>query len=60
MLLQQLERWATDEGYKELALDTAEQATHLVEMYGRMAYRQVGFVQWTGKVYRSVVLSKRL
>jgi hypothetical protein len=42
----------------ELAMDTAEQATHLVELYTRLGYRHVGWVQWPGKVYRSVVLSK--
>ena len=41
-------------------MDTAEQATHLIELYAKLGYRQVGSVQWTGKVYRSVVLSKRL
>lgn len=60
MLLEQVEQWARVGGYQELALDTAEQATHLVDMYGRLGYRHVGHVQWTGKVYRSVVLSKRL
>jgi GNAT superfamily N-acetyltransferase len=58
MLLQRAERWAKDSGFMELAMDTAEQATHLVELYTRLGYRHVGWVQWPGKVYRSVVLSK--
>lgn len=60
MLLDRAEQWAIASGFTELAMDTAEQATHLVELYGRLGYQPVGSVQWTGKVYRSVVLSKRL
>ena len=60
MLLERAERWARDAGFAELAMDTAEQAGHLVELYGRLGYRHVGWVQWPGKVYRSVVLSKQL
>jgi GNAT superfamily N-acetyltransferase len=58
MLLQRAERWAKESGFVELAMDTAEQATHLVELYTRLGYRHVDWVQWPGKVYRSVVLSK--
>ena len=60
MLLDHAERWAAQCGFTELAIDTAEQATHLVELYSRLGYRHVGWVQWPGKVYRSVVLSKPL
>ena len=60
MLLERAEQWAKESGYKELAMDTAEQATHLIELYTRLGYRHVGWVQWPGKVYRSVVLSKYL
>lgn len=60
MLLQYAEQWAKRSGFSELALDTAEQATHLIELYARLGYHPVGWVQWPGKVYRSVVLSKRL
>jgi len=60
MLLERAERWAREAGFAELAMDTAEQATHLVELYTRAGYRHVGWVQWPGKVYRSVVLSKSL
>jgi len=31
-----------------------------VSLYTRLGFRPVGHVQWTGKVYRSVVLSKAL
>jgi len=59
-LLQACEDWALQEGYRELAMDTAEQATHLIALYSSLGYRQVGLVQWPGKVYRSVILSKAL
>lgn len=59
-LLNWAEQWALRRRYAELALDTAEPATHLVDYYIRRGYRRVDSVQWEGKVYRSVVLSKRL
>ncbi len=54
------EDWARTNGFRELALDTAEPATHLVTLYRSLGYEPVSHVQWPGKVYRSVVLSKRL
>ncbi len=54
------EAWASRQGYGELALDTAEPATHLVALYEKQGYRPVGTVDWPGKVYRSVVMSKVL
>ena len=60
MLLDHAEKWAIDSGCAEVAVDTAEPATHLVELYSRLGYKHVGFFQWPGKVYRSVVLSKPL
>jgi GNAT superfamily N-acetyltransferase len=57
-LLDACEHWAAQRGFRELALDTAEQAQHLISLYARLGYAHVGFVQWPGKVYRSVVLSK--
>jgi GNAT superfamily N-acetyltransferase len=59
-LLQRAESWAKERGYSELALDTAEPARHLIELYERRGYEHVGFVHWDGKRYRSVVMSKRL
>ena len=60
LLLHRAEQWAAERGFSELAMDTAEPATHLVALYNRLGYHHVGQVQWPGKVYRSVVLSKRL
>lgn len=60
MRLQRAEEWAAEHRFAELAMDTAEPATHLVALYERLGYARVGTVQWPGKVYRSVVMSKRL
>ena len=60
MLLAKAESWASENGFRELAMDTAEQATYLIALYAKLGYRHVGWVQWPGKVYRSVVLSKCL
>jgi GNAT superfamily N-acetyltransferase len=59
-LLTHAEQWATHAKFTELAMDTAEQAVHLLALYSRLGYRQVGSVGWPGKVYQSVVLSKAL
>jgi GNAT superfamily N-acetyltransferase len=59
-LLATSEQWAVARGFRELAMDTAEQAKHLINLYSRLGYEHVAFVQWPGKVYRSVVLSKVL
>lgn len=47
-------------GAAEIALDTSEGATHLIAWYTRLGYRRVAHAQWTGKTYRSVILSKAL
>jgi len=57
-LLDACERWAAQGGFREVAMDTAEEAAHLIAFYARLGYKHVGHVQWSGKVYRSVVLSK--
>lgn len=59
-LVSQCEQWARDRGYRLLALDTAEPATDLCEMYRRLGFIDVGHVQWEGKSYRSVIMRKAL
>ena len=59
-LMLEVERRARVEGATELALDTAEPAYHLIAYYARRGYRQVETAQWTGKTYRSVIMSKEL
>jgi GNAT superfamily N-acetyltransferase len=60
-LLNQVERRAREEGVVELALDTAEGASALIEMYSKLGYRFIEHVDWRPDTnYRSVILSKRL
>ena len=47
-------------GAAEVAVDTAENAAHLLAFYSARGYRQVGDAQWDHTNYRSVILSKRL
>ena len=51
-----LASWLAD----EVALDTAEGATHLISIYARRGYRLVEHVRWQHATYRSVIMSKRL
>jgi GNAT superfamily N-acetyltransferase len=55
-----VERRAAELGAAELGLDTAEGAEHLVRFYRHRGYRFIGFIQHSGKTYRSVILSKSL
>lgn len=55
-----VEDLARSEGKTELALDTAETATHLIEWYIQLGFRITGYVQWDVTNYRSVVMSKTL
>ena len=59
-LLDQVEVLAAASGARELALDTAEPATHLVGWYTRLGYRFIEHAQWQHTNYRSVILSKTL
>lgn len=60
LLLENVERWARRQGYKRMALDTAQPATSLRGLYKRLGYADVGQVQWENKTYRSVVMQKAL
>ena len=59
-LLEHVEGFACEQGARELALDTAEQATELQGYYQRLGYRHVGYADYESTNYRSVVLSKVL
>lgn len=59
-VVQFLEQRARDLGASELACDTAEGATHLVEWYTRMGYEQVDKTDWPHATYTSVIFSKTL
>jgi GNAT superfamily N-acetyltransferase len=59
-LMSAVEDMARAAGAHELALDTAEPALHLIDLYGRRGYRFIEYAQWKGKRYRSVIMSKTL
>ncbi|KAB7672051.1 GNAT family N-acetyltransferase [Bacillus sp. B1-b2] len=59
-LLELVEKLATKDKAEELALDTAEGASHLIQYYGKKGYRFIEYVNWNHTNYRSVVLSKSL
>jgi ribosomal protein S18 acetylase RimI-like enzyme len=59
-MMQFIEAHAARRGVAELACDTSEQATHLIEWYKRLGYRFIEYVQWDVTNYRSVVMSKTL
>ncbi|MDR7269989.1 GNAT superfamily N-acetyltransferase [Pelomonas saccharophila] len=59
-LMDVAEAWAREQGFRQLALDTAEPATALRNRYARRGYAEVGGVQWQGKTYASVLMCKPL
>lgn len=59
-LLELVEVLATKDGVEELALDTAEGASHLIQFYGNKGYRFIEYVNWNHTNYRSVILSKKI
>ena len=59
-LMDFIERRAAAIGASEVALDTAEGATHLVNFYKKRGYRFVEHIYHEGKTYRSVILSKSI
>jgi ribosomal protein S18 acetylase RimI-like enzyme len=59
-LMKACEQWASEQGFREIALDTAQPAQHLVSWYQKLGYQIVDSVQWQGKVYASHVFSKQL
>jgi GNAT superfamily N-acetyltransferase len=59
-LIDAAEAWAAAQGFAQIALDTAEPATALRRRYERRGYVTVGGVQWQGKTYASVLMSKPL
>lgn len=48
------------ENVKEIALDTAETAYHLIDFYKKRGYRYVETISWDMTNYNSVILSKLL
>lgn len=54
------EEQAVASGARELALDTAEPAAHLIAWYTRLGYRHIDYADWGHTNYRSVIMSKTL
>lgn len=55
-----VEECAVASGAKEIALDTAESAYHLIDWYTRLGYRHIEYADWGHTNYRSVIMSKSL
>jgi len=60
LLLATVEMQAKHHNIPHLALDTAEGAKHLIEMYKNRGYEFVGYADWEITNYRSVILNKGL
>lgn len=59
-LLDLVEARAREKGVAELALDTSEGATQLIDMCRARGFRFIEYVQWRDTNYRSVIMSKAL
>ncbi len=59
-LMDAAEGWARAQGFAQVALDTAIPAEALRRRYLRRGYIEQGGVQWRGKTYASVLMSKTL
>ena len=59
-LMELIEEHSRNKGDAELALDTAEGASHLIEIYKKKGYRFIEYVRWKDTNYRSVIMSKKL
>lgn len=59
-MISMLEAEAACRGALELALDTAENAYHLIRWYERFGFRFIEHMSWGNTNYRSVILSKTL
>ena len=59
-LIDRCESWATCEGFTWMSLDTAEPVHGLWRFYERLGYVVRGTVQWPGRTYTNIVMSKDL
>lgn len=60
LIMDRVEEMTKAYGYQEIALDTSENAAHLIEFYKKRHYRFIEFHQWKTTNYRSVIMSKNL
>ncbi len=59
-LLDHVENRARALSATEIAFNTSEGAHQLIGWYVRRGYRHIEHIQWEGKTYRSVIMSKTL
>lgn len=59
-LLAHVEQRACEVGAAEIALDTSDRATHLIELYERFGYAVVGAADWDETNYKSVIMAKKV
>lgn len=59
-MIELMEKRACERGATHLGLDTAEQATHLIEWYERLGFQRADHIELPNTNYRSVVLLKEL
>ncbi len=60
LLLARVERRARDMKATEIALDTSDKATHLIDLYQRFGYAVVETANWDETNYKSVIMAKKL
>ena len=60
MLMDFIEKYVKAKGIRQLALDTAVQAQHLIDYYSKRGYKFVDYCQWGKTNYRSMIMSKTL
>lgn len=59
-LMDLCEQLARTERYEAIQLDTAKQASHLVNWYLKRGYRVVGELHWDDKTYDSLIFEKEI
>ncbi|WP_158595324.1 GNAT family N-acetyltransferase [Galactobacter caseinivorans] len=52
--------WCREQGATSIGLDTAEPAAHLRTIYSGWGFKEQDSIQWPGKRYRSVVMTRAL
>lgn len=60
ILLNYAEKIARSEAYQSVQLDTAKPAIHLVELYQRLGYKNIGETHFEGKTYDSWIFEKQI
>ncbi len=59
-LMNAIEAEAIQQGYSNLALDTAREARHLVSLYERLGFQFIQEVDWEQTNYTSIIMNKKL